>query len=354
MIGYIELLIKPVTPALFTQFRKLYSSSSLTTELVIVQDGQFVVRATAMVDARVLATAMAAHGQLEVAEDAAMSRLGTFLGLHITASESTEPEVPASVPQAFTDNLPTVTQVIDPIGTAPSPPEPSSATPKTIPLKAIPKAIPTTILSTADQATSSTPTATSDLKKTVKAVTTPPKRVPNSNKVVSIAKARPETEPDIEINLDPIPALDIVAPEEEERPIGDIPDEPSELLNPEPLEANSQDLATKPEITHPEKSIPHGATANAATASETAVPVAMPASTVAANALKDFDNSSSPVDLSDIIAQTDVEMGRLGWTSSQGRKYLEETYHKRSRQQLNDEELLEFLLYLESQPTPMV
>ena len=61
----------------------------------------------------------------------------------------------------------------------------------------------------------------------------------------------------------------------------------------------------------------------------------------------------SPVDLSDIIAQTDVELRRLGWTSTQGREYLEQTYGKRSRQQLSDEELLAFLLYLESQPSPI-
>ena len=65
-----------------------------------------------------------------------------------------------------------------------------------------------------------------------------------------------------------------------------------------------------------------------------------------------LDISQGPIDLSDIIAQTDVELRRLGWTSIQGREYLEQTYQKRSRQQLSDEELLAFLLYLESQPSP--
>lgn len=60
----------------------------------------------------------------------------------------------------------------------------------------------------------------------------------------------------------------------------------------------------------------------------------------------------SPIDLSDIIAQTDVELQRLGWTVAQGREYLETTYGKRSRHDLSDEELLEFLLYLEAQPNP--
>ena len=69
----------------------------------------------------------------------------------------------------------------------------------------------------------------------------------------------------------------------------------------------------------------------------------------AAIALENFSTSANPVDLSDVIAQTDVELARLGWTSVQGREYLEKTYGKRSRQQLTDEELMSFLLYLEEQ-----
>ncbi len=60
----------------------------------------------------------------------------------------------------------------------------------------------------------------------------------------------------------------------------------------------------------------------------------------------------TPVDLSDIIAQTDVELQRLGWGVHQGREFLEHTYGKRSRHDLTDEELLAFLLYLETQPSP--
>jgi hypothetical protein len=61
---------------------------------------------------------------------------------------------------------------------------------------------------------------------------------------------------------------------------------------------------------------------------------------------------AAPVDLSDIIAHTDVELKRLGWTNAQGRRYLEQTYSKRSRQHLSDVELTEFLDYLKAQPAP--
>lgn len=58
------------------------------------------------------------------------------------------------------------------------------------------------------------------------------------------------------------------------------------------------------------------------------------------------------IDFTDIIARTNLEMKRLGWTNEQGRSYLLQTYGKRSRQRLDDNELLEFLAYLEAQPDP--
>lgn len=78
-----------------------------------------------------------------------------------------------------------------------------------------------------------------------------------------------------------------------------------------------------------------------------AAPPAKPS--VATLALESYTNSVHPVDLSDVMAQTSVELTRLGWTSEQGREYLERTYGKRSRHQLTDEELMSFLLYLEDQ-----
>lgn len=78
-------------------------------------------------------------------------------------------------------------------------------------------------------------------------------------------------------------------------------------------------------------------------------PVTSAQPSAAAIALENFNTSALPVDLSDVIAQTDVELRRLGWTSVQGREYLEKTYGKRSRTQLTDDELMSFLLYLEDQ-----
>ncbi len=69
----------------------------------------------------------------------------------------------------------------------------------------------------------------------------------------------------------------------------------------------------------------------------------------AAQKRKSTPAASSPMDLSEILAQTDVELKRLGWTSAKGRQHLQQTYDKRSRQHLTDQELLEFLDFLQSQ-----
>jgi hypothetical protein len=61
----------------------------------------------------------------------------------------------------------------------------------------------------------------------------------------------------------------------------------------------------------------------------------------------------TPVDLSDVIAKTDVELQRLNWTPEQGREHLIKTYGKRGRSLLTEEQLHGFLKYLESQPTPI-
>ncbi|HBE16408.1 MAG TPA: hypothetical protein DEG17_09920 [Cyanobacteria bacterium UBA11149] len=73
----------------------------------------------------------------------------------------------------------------------------------------------------------------------------------------------------------------------------------------------------------------------------------------------EFDSSSTshltpdiPMDMSEVMARTTVEMKRLGWTTQQGRDYLMGTYGKKSRHTLKDSELIAFLHYLESQPSP--
>ena len=62
---------------------------------------------------------------------------------------------------------------------------------------------------------------------------------------------------------------------------------------------------------------------------------------------------AEPVDLSDVIAKTDVHIERLGWSKEQGKDHLKKTYNKLGRTLLTEDELLDFLNYLESQPSPL-
>ncbi|MDJ0680117.1 MAG: hypothetical protein QNJ18_09680 [Xenococcaceae cyanobacterium MO_167.B52] len=58
-----------------------------------------------------------------------------------------------------------------------------------------------------------------------------------------------------------------------------------------------------------------------------------------------------PIDFNEVMHKIDLEMKRLKWTKEQGRDYLLGTYGKRARVHLQDNELLEFLNYLENLPS---
>jgi hypothetical protein len=55
-------------------------------------------------------------------------------------------------------------------------------------------------------------------------------------------------------------------------------------------------------------------------------------------------------DVLDLIAETDVLLKRVGWGPQQGKDYLNRTYGKSARRQLNEEELRDFLRYLKTLP----
>ncbi|MEH2405623.1 hypothetical protein [Nostoc sp.] len=52
-----------------------------------------------------------------------------------------------------------------------------------------------------------------------------------------------------------------------------------------------------------------------------------------------------------LIAQSDTYLAQLNWTPEQGREYLHQRYGKRSRLQLSDTEILDFIDYLKLQLT---
>ncbi|MFE4105721.1 hypothetical protein [Almyronema epifaneia] len=229
--------------SLIQQFRDRYPMGSLTADLLMLHDGQYIVRAIVQLEQGTVATGMAASSDLAQAEDLAKSRALQSLGLAAKA------EVNVASPLAAAD-------------------EPPASLPVTKKLAA----------------TLGKATVQSGLSQTeLPTVTSLP---------------LPDELPHPQV--DPIPMS--VA-----------------TFQPD-LPASSPLPSSTPHSAPPEASLSSVAT--------------------------------GPVDLSDILAQTDVELRRLGWSVQQGREFLEQTYNKRSRHDLSDEELLEFLLYLEGQPSP--
>ena len=64
-------------------------------------------------------------------------------------------------------------------------------------------------------------------------------------------------------------------------------------------------------------------------------------------------SEAETMDFNEIKQKTDIEIKRLGWTKDDGREFLKSRYGKRSRLHLTDEQLLEFLRYLEKLPNPV-
>jgi len=218
--------------SLVARFRASYPTGSLISEFMTVHDGNYAIRALAQVGGITLASGMAAHPNLEIAEDQAKARALEALGL------TPLPVEPSSYPLPSWDSY-------------------------SVPLEPAPVA--------------------------------PPKRP-------SLDHPTP-------------PGLDLLQSIPEPIAI-ELPQAKTLELVPQRVEIPETDKAIKPKKESPEES---------SLAEETQ-------------------------DRSDEIARIGVEMKRLGWTTIQGREYLKQRYGKRSRQELNDSELLDFLAYLELQP----
>lgn len=278
----------------FETFRSQYPQGCLVSDLITIQDGQYVVRTAVVNDGQTLATGLAASVDVQIAEDQARARAIALLG--ITASATT--------------NVATSVSTMQPAVVTPPPAQPSKS-----------------------QSAKSQPSQ--------------PHTAP-ALKIVqpSIQSDKPPKES--KIQQKPIEEMPI-----EEMPIDEMPtDQPIDQKQPiEALPLEEMPIESEEDLGPPIDVIEESAEPiDESLAPEDIEPMAAPAKVSAATiALKNFNASAQPVDLSDVIAQTDVELTRLGWTSAQGREYLEKTYRKRSRQQLTDEELMSFLLYLEDQ-----
>nr|WP_313890568.1 hypothetical protein [Aetokthonos hydrillicola] len=255
---------------MFAQFQSLYPQGSLISELVQIDHGKYIVRASVQIEGVTRATGMAAAETLEDAEDRARTRALMVLGI---TSTTQEPPASSSKP---------ITQIQ---------PNPRVAT-------------------TTEFSNSST----------------------YSSNVNSYSQTEPRVfVPSSNVNRQDVEQHFPVINKQQEQL--DIRDEDFKSMSFKQPENNPL-----PEIS-PSNVTPFTPRSHA------------PQEEVGTSTTKK-SKKSEPVDHSDTIAKIDVEMQRLNWTTEQGRDYLKQAYGKRARSLLNPEELLHFLRYLETQPTP--
>ena len=267
-----ELPVVSAPETWFETFRKQYPQGCLVSDLITIQDGQYVVRAAVLSEGKTLATGMAASLEIQLAEDEARARAIALLGISASTADTAQSEAPKL-------------SIVQPSAVIEPPAELSPASGQSINQNGG--------VSSAGTSASITDSSITDFSITDFSIT-------DSSVTDTLAGPAEIEEDDLG---PPIETIEESADEESAEPV----DEGLELA---------------------------------------ASPAKVSAATIA---MENFDTSVNPVDLSDVIAQTDVELRRLGWTSEQGREYIEKTYGKRSRQQLTDEELMSFLLYLEEQ-----
>lgn len=285
---------------MLAQFQAQYPTGSLISELLTIYQGKFVVRVSATIEGVTRSTGMAASETLELAEDQARSRALMVLLIGATTSA----QLPVSAPQ------PAANQVqLQPVETAFSP-EPMSQMKQGRPR------------------TAESPSGgflRSELSKTTAGLNAP------AYSYGSQASPQEESTPAPAVSLklqehssDRFPSIPTSAqePEVSVESSGIMFDTQTESRTNPPISFGNVTPLTPPSYSPQESP-----TIEQTGITETA--------------------ASEPLDLSDVIAKIDVELERVGWNPKHESEYLERIYGTRSRDLLTDEQLLDFLRYLE-------
>ena len=280
---------------MLAKFRHRYPQGSLVSELVKIDRGIFIVKAIVQIDGIVLATALAGADTVENAEDAAKERAIATLFLDSPLSTNNS-------------NSPTFSKAND-----------SQLVPQT-------KAEP---------------------------IDEPLVQQKSSNEAKIVNFSKPQSE---------ISSQGLVPPETTHPPVtvdhnrvsvtDAIPDKSLE----EPLKIQPK-LETE-QIEHPVQSAPistnlFGDTFSAEIPEEVSLSDQGVVSIVPeVDSVATTTSEIEAMDFNEIKQKTDIEIKRLSWTKDQGKEFLMSHYGKRSRLHLTDEQLLEFLRYLEKLPSP--
>ncbi|MBD0345267.1 MAG: hypothetical protein ICV63_10715 [Coleofasciculus sp. Co-bin14] len=304
---------------MFTQFRVRYPKGSLLTELLAIDHGKYIVRCLVQDEGTTLVSSLAAAETVELAEDQARSRALAILGISAatTTGEQETPVAPreVSVPLISTPNPPTAFSDAPSVATA-------TATLSESVVHSQPTLVPEVVK--ASNATESV----------VHSQLTPVPDLVGANDTSFLSFSEPKHE-EREKVADFVATTSMVAEElpftDDEFSPADVETEISQEIEPALWTAETQSSSQL----NKEPASSSSSKKKQKDTSKTPIPA-----------------NDKPIDFSEVIARTNVELKRLGWTNQQGRDYLVQTYGKRSRQLLTDGELLDFLSYLETEPTP--
>jgi hypothetical protein len=293
----------PSLQPLLIQFRTRYPIGSLISEFLTVYDGRFVVRASVQMGGATVATGLAIAPDLEQAEDRAKVRALEALGLGTVPA--TVPAVEVELPGAATLPSPSVDAGLS---YSPSPISDPTTLPPYLPLPAIDPPDPV------------------------------PPSIPSSSSLLPLEPAPARIVADLYTHLaesdDGGNGADLA---EEPVDLSKIVTPASQLLGKTPRRKANVDASPIPEPAA------ESATESGSDLEPERAPEPAPASPASP--------ASASIDFSDVLMETDVELRRLGWDSKKGREHLKRTYSKRSRQELSETELYDFLEYLKTQPS---
>ncbi|XHX79712.1 MAG: hypothetical protein RBJ76_07265 [Stenomitos frigidus ULC029] len=329
-------------PSLFTQLQVRYPTSGLLTELVQMDADRCVVRALVQLGSMTLATSMATAATVEQAEDQARLRVLALLGIHTTlayvpavslAGYST-PTQPATT--AFQETTPFQEPMqADRVDSAPLDSPPLAVSLPDVETIARPNAFAAATFE--PTITMQTPLATvAPYRADATIATRAPEDFETASDRVSYETTDDEPYDDTAYDHAPDDAPDD-APEDEEPYQREPFEAPMPVVVEEALsdDRSSEEylpLAEEPATkSQPRKS---GAEKPPVAGSDTA--------------------GSASRDLSSLISQIGVEIERIGWSKRQGSTYLQKTYGKKTRSELTDDELEDFLTYLNTQPAATV
>ncbi|AFY42295.1 hypothetical protein [Nostoc sp. PCC 7107] len=277
---------------MLAQFQSLYPNGSLISELVDIFQGKYIVKVSVQVDGVIRATGLSAADTVEAAEDQARNRALMVLGMTSSPQTQAEPSPKPTIPVQSTPVINTTVGVH----------ESTYSSPKDRDLE----------LTTSTTAISPASSSSENLEPDLFAA----KRLSTDTYTPELSPSLPLTTSREPAFIPPADNLEIEVPHQPETPtFSGI--NASNVTPFTPRNYNSSETTTTSTGTSKRK------------------------------------KKAEAVDLSDVIAKTDVELQRLGWTPEQGREHLIKTYNKRGRTLLTEDELYSFLQYLQSQPDPI-